>query len=94
MTNSQSPIPPKNVLMLTVDTWRADRMSVYGYERPTTPALENLQRARKFAPTLLQLALTLRWLVFRYLHLAGPCLMAVTTMGLGGMDGQIRFLNN
>ena len=45
MTNSQSPIPPKNVLMLTVDTWRADRMSVYGYERPTTPALEKFAKS-------------------------------------------------
>ena len=29
-----------NVLLLTVDTWRADRMSLYGYDRPTTPALD------------------------------------------------------
>lgn len=29
-----------NVLLLTVDTWRADRLSVYGYSRPTTPALD------------------------------------------------------
>lgn len=31
---------PRNVLLLSVDTWRADRMSLYGYERPTTPRLE------------------------------------------------------
>ena len=29
-----------NVLLLTVDTWRSDRMSLYGYDRPTTPALD------------------------------------------------------
>ena len=32
--------PRPNVLLLTVDTWRADRLSVYGYPRPTTPRLE------------------------------------------------------
>lgn len=40
MTRLVRPNAPKNVLLLTVDTWRADRMSVYGYERPTTPTLE------------------------------------------------------
>ncbi len=34
-------IPP-NVLMLTVDALRADRMSFHGYDRPTTPHLERL----------------------------------------------------
>lgn len=29
-----------NVLIIAVDTLRADRMSLYGYERPTTPRLE------------------------------------------------------
>jgi arylsulfatase len=29
-----------NVLLVLVDTLRADRMSLYGYERPTTPHLE------------------------------------------------------
>jgi choline-sulfatase len=29
-----------NVLLVTVDTLRADRMSGYGYERPTTPRLD------------------------------------------------------
>jgi len=32
-------MPGHNALLLTVDTWRADRMSLYGYDRPTTPAL-------------------------------------------------------
>jgi arylsulfatase A-like enzyme len=39
------PMPPAgapNVLLIVLDTVRADRLSVYGYERPTTPALERL----------------------------------------------------
>lgn len=31
-----------NILMLTVDALRADRTSLYGYRRPTTPTLERL----------------------------------------------------
>lgn len=31
---------PWNVLVVLVDTLRADRMSLYGYERPTTPVLD------------------------------------------------------
>ncbi len=31
---------PKNVLLLSVDTLRADRLGTYGYARPTTPALD------------------------------------------------------
>jgi arylsulfatase A-like enzyme len=34
-----------NVLFILIDTLRADRMSAYGYERDTTPILENLSRA-------------------------------------------------
>ena len=34
-----------NVLFLLIDTLRADRMSAYGYERATTPILQNLSRA-------------------------------------------------
>ena len=33
-----------NVLLLTVDTLRADRLGVYGYGRPTTPCLEKFAR--------------------------------------------------
>ncbi len=31
-----------NVLMIVLDTTRVDRLSAYGYERPTTPTLERL----------------------------------------------------
>ena len=41
------PLPPgnpPNVLMIVLDTVRADRLSLYGYHRPTTPALEALAK--------------------------------------------------
>jgi len=38
-----------NVLLVVLDTVRADRLSLYGYTRPTTPALERLaQRGVRF----------------------------------------------
>ena len=46
-------VPPAgtpNVLLIVLDTVRADRMSLYGYKRSTTPALERLaQRGIRFA---------------------------------------------
>jgi arylsulfatase A-like enzyme len=33
-----------NVILLVMDTTRGDRCSVNGYERPTTPALEEIGR--------------------------------------------------
>ena len=57
---SGRPLPPANspnVLLIVLDTVRADRLSLYGYERPTTPNLERLSkrgirfdRARATAP--------------------------------------------
>ena len=32
--------PPANVLIVMVDTLRADHMSLYGYERTTTPFID------------------------------------------------------
>ena len=37
--------PLPNVLFVTVDTLRADRLSGYGYERPTTPNIDKLMSA-------------------------------------------------
>ena len=37
-----TPTPTPNVIMISVDTLRADHMSLYGYERETTPNLEAL----------------------------------------------------
>ncbi len=34
----------QNVLVLTVDTWRADRLGLYGYSRPTTPVLDKFAK--------------------------------------------------
>lgn len=46
---AQRPAPPAprfpNVLVLTIDTLRADRISAYGYHRPTTPNLDRLLRS-------------------------------------------------
>ena len=54
------PLPPANspnVLLIVLDTVRADHLSLYGYERPTTPNLEQLgkrgirfDKARATAP--------------------------------------------
>ena len=41
------PLPPPgspNVLLIVLDTVRADHLGVYGYERPTTPHLDQLAR--------------------------------------------------
>ncbi len=35
---------PMNLLLLVVDTLRADRLSLLGYERPTSPSLDELAR--------------------------------------------------
>lgn len=34
------PGPAKNVVLISVDTMRADRLGLYGYQRPTTPNLD------------------------------------------------------
>ena len=34
--------PPYNILLITIDTLRADRMHLYGYERHTTPNIDKL----------------------------------------------------
>jgi arylsulfatase A-like enzyme len=44
---SGRPLPPPNspnILVVVLDTVRADRLSLYGYERPTTPNLERLSK--------------------------------------------------
>ena len=32
----------RNVLLITIDTLRADRLGAYGYARPTSPAIDEL----------------------------------------------------
>jgi arylsulfatase A-like enzyme len=41
---AQPPAGSPNVLLIVLDTVRADHLSVYGYERPTTPTLERLAK--------------------------------------------------
>lgn len=41
--STPKPIGP-NVLLVTVDTLRADHLGAYGYERPTSPAIDALAR--------------------------------------------------
>ena len=36
------PGPARHLLLITLDTVRADRLSCYGYDQPTTPALDRL----------------------------------------------------
>jgi arylsulfatase A-like enzyme len=38
------PVDSPNVLLVVLDTVRADHLSLYGYERPTTPVLERLAK--------------------------------------------------
>lgn len=40
LASCQSQGPPRNVVLVTVDTLRADRVGLYGAERPTTPNLD------------------------------------------------------
>src|SRR3954463_2338652 len=40
-----APHPPRRVFFITVDTLRADHMSLYGYPRATTPGLQKLAAA-------------------------------------------------
>jgi len=35
-----SPAVPPNILLISIDTLRADHLGLYGYDRPTTPELE------------------------------------------------------
>jgi arylsulfatase A-like enzyme len=53
--------PPPNVLVVSIDTLRADRLGCYGYARPTTPALDRLARehAVRFAAAIAEAPWTL-----------------------------------
>jgi arylsulfatase A-like enzyme len=42
----EPPARPWNLLVVLVDTLRADRLSLYGYERETSPALDRFARER------------------------------------------------
>jgi len=51
--------PPLNVLLITLDTTRADRLGCYGYQRPTSPNLDKLAaEAARFDLAIAQAAVT------------------------------------
>lgn len=41
---AEAPAERPNILLLCVDTLRSDRLSIYGYERPTSPVIDALLR--------------------------------------------------
>lgn len=41
---SPTPVAPANVLLITLDTTRADHLGLYGYARPTSPVLDLLAK--------------------------------------------------
>ncbi len=43
---SPTPAPPPNVILLVIDSLRADHVSAYGYHRPTTPNLDQIMAAQ------------------------------------------------
>ncbi len=68
----------KNVLLIVLDTERADHLSAYGYARPTTPRLDSLARAGALfqeafagAPTTLPSHATLMTGLPVHVHRAG-----------------------
>ncbi|MEM1177372.1 MAG: sulfatase [Acidobacteriota bacterium] len=56
---SVAPVPP-SIVLISVDTLRADRLSLYGYPRPTTPVLDRwaAERAAVFENTVAPAAWT------------------------------------
>ncbi len=47
---ARAPARPFGVLLVTIDTMRADHLSAYGYQKPTSPVLEALaERGTRFA---------------------------------------------
>ena len=45
---SGDPDRPRNVLLISLDTLRADRLGCYGYDRPTSPFLDRYARENTF----------------------------------------------
>ena len=42
-----APDPPPNVVLVTLDTTRADHLGLYGYFRDTSPQLDAFELARR-----------------------------------------------
>jgi arylsulfatase A-like enzyme len=43
-TGGQAPAAPRNLILISLDTLRADHLGIYGYERPTSPKLDAFAR--------------------------------------------------
>ncbi len=57
--SSRAQSPPPNVLLITIDTVRADRIGAYGYSKASTPVLDRLAREGvRFANATTQAPLT------------------------------------
>ena len=41
-----------NIVLITIDTLRADHLSCYGYERETSPNIDELQKKESFLKIL------------------------------------------
>jgi arylsulfatase A-like enzyme len=44
------PLYPPNVLLITLDTLRADHLGCYGYDRPTSPNIDAFAKVATFYP--------------------------------------------
>ena len=47
-TGDEAPLTPPNVILITMDTMRADHMSAYGYERHTSPRMDQFADSATF----------------------------------------------
>ncbi len=75
-----TPAPaPLNVLLITIDTLRADHLSSYGYSRPTTPCIDRLAaQGTLFENCLVQWPKT------------GPSMASLLTSTYGSTSGVMR----
>ena len=75
------PAAPSNLLLITLDTLRADHLSCYGYQRPTSPALDRFAAtATRFEDVTCSMPTTLpsHWTLFTGLP---PAVHGVTRNG-------------
>src|SRR5262245_45908188 len=86
------PDRPQNLLLVTLDTTRADRIGCYGYARATTPVPDGLAAPavlREQAVTVVPMTLASHTSLFTGVY---PAESGVRTNGRGKLDGQIPTL--
>lgn len=75
---SEGPLPP-NILLVTVDTLRADHLGSYGYGRDTSPRIDALaERSTRFERAYTQWPKT------------GPAIASLMTSTCGSTSGVMR----